>query len=45
MVIVDETGFLKKSDKSEGVARHYFGTTGNIENCQSGVILGYAARR
>jgi SRSO17 transposase len=43
VLIVDETGFLKKGTKSVGVARQYSGTAGRIENCQVGVFLGYAA--
>ncbi|GIH97929.1 hypothetical protein Psi01_85590 [Planobispora siamensis] len=42
VLIVDETGFLKKGDKSAGVQRQYSGTAGRIENCQLGVFLGYA---
>lgn len=42
VLIVDETGFLKKGTKSCGVARQYSGTAGRIENCQVGVFLGYA---
>jgi len=42
VLIVDETGFLKKGDRSAGVARQYSGTAGRIENCQIGVFLGYA---
>ena len=34
LLIVDETGFLKKGDKSVGVARQYTGTAGKWENCQ-----------
>src|SRR6476620_3336992 len=41
VLIVDETGFLKKGTKSCGVARQYSGTAGRIENCQVGVFLGY----
>jgi SRSO17 transposase len=41
VLVVDETGFLKKGDKSAGVARQYSGTAGRIENCQIGVFLGY----
>ena len=33
-MIVDETGFLKKGNKSVGVARQYMGTAGKRENCQ-----------
>jgi SRSO17 transposase len=43
VLVVDETGFLKKGVKSAGVARQYSGTAGRIENCQIGVFLGYAA--
>ncbi len=41
VLIVDETGFLKKGTKSCGVARQYSGTAGRVENCQVGVFLGY----
>lgn len=44
VLIVDETGFLKKGQKSVGVARQYSGTAGRIENCQIGVFLGYSTR-
>lgn len=39
--VIDETGFLKKGDKSAGVKRQYSGTAGRIENCQIGVFLVY----
>jgi SRSO17 transposase len=42
ILIVDETGFLKKGDKSAGVQRQYSGTAGRIENCQIGVFLALA---
>ncbi len=42
---IDETGFLKKGDKSVGVQRQYSGTAGRIENCQIGVFLGYATSK
>jgi SRSO17 transposase len=45
VLIVDESGFLKKGTKSVGVARQYSGTAGRIENCQVGVFLGYASPR
>ena len=44
VLILDETGFLKKGTKSAGVQRQYSGTAGRIENCQIGVFLGYASR-
>ena len=42
-LVVDETGFLKKGNKSVGVQRQYSGTAGRIENCQIGVFLTYAS--
>jgi SRSO17 transposase len=44
VLVVDETGFVKKGRHSVGVARQYSGTAGRIENCQIGVFLGYAGR-
>ena len=43
VLVIDETGFLKKGSKSAGVARQYSGTAGRIENCQIGLFLAYAA--
>lgn len=43
VLVVDETGFLKKGAKSVGVKRQYSGTAGRIENCQIGVFLTYAS--
>lgn len=45
MLVVDETGFLKKGTKSVGVKRQYSGTAGRIENCQVGVFLAYASNQ
>lgn len=45
VLIMDETGFLKKGTKSVGVARQYSGTAGRRENQQIGVFLTYAAPR
>jgi len=42
VLVVDETGFLKKGTKSAGVQRQYSGTAGRIENSQIGVFLAYA---
>ena len=42
VLIVDETGFIKKGKKSAGVMRQYSGTAGRIENSQIGVFLTYA---
>ena len=41
VLIVDETGFLKKGRHSTGVKRQYSGTAGRIENSQVGVFLCY----
>ena len=43
VLVIDETGFLKKGTKSVGVKRQYSGTAGRIENCQIGVFLAYAS--
>lgn len=45
ILVVDETGFVKKGKKSAGVARQYSGTAGRRENSQIGVFLLYAASR
>lgn len=43
VLVVDETGFVKKGTKSVGVQRQYSGTAGRIENSQIGVFVAYAA--
>jgi SRSO17 transposase len=43
VLVMDETGFLKKGKKSCGVARQYSGTAGTTANCQVGVFLAYAS--
>ena len=45
VLIVDETGFLKKGTKSAGVQRQCSGTAGRIENCQLGVFCAYATTK
>ena len=45
VLVVDETGFLKKGVTSVGVQRQYSGTAGKVENCQLGVFLAYASPR
>jgi len=45
VLVIDETGFLKKGTKSAGVARQYSGTAGRRENQQIGVFLLYASDR
>lgn len=44
VLVVDDTGFLKKGQHSVGVSRQYSGTAGRIENCQVGVFVAYASR-
>jgi SRSO17 transposase len=43
VLIVGETGCVKKGEQSVGVQRQYSGTAGRIENCQIGVFLAYAS--
>ena len=43
VLVVDETGFVKKGKKSAGVARQYSGTAGRRENSQVGVFLAHAS--
>jgi SRSO17 transposase len=45
VLVMDETGFVKKGKKSAGVARQYSGTAGRRENSQIGVFLLYASSR
>src|SRR3954454_371440 len=45
VLIIDDTGFLKKGVKSAGVARQYSGTAGRIENCQIGVFMAYRSAK
>lgn len=45
VLVIDETGFVKKGTKSVAVQRQYSGTAGRIENCQLGVFLSYASAR
>jgi DDE superfamily endonuclease len=45
VLIVDDTGFLKKGTRSAGVQRQYSGTAGRTENCQIGTFLAYASAR
>jgi SRSO17 transposase len=43
ILVIDETGFLKKGTKSAGVQRQYCGTAGKLDNCQVGVFLAYSS--
>lgn len=45
VLIVDDTGFIKKGSTSAGVSRQYTGTSGKIDNCQIGVFAAYATTR
>ncbi len=45
VLIVDDTGFVKKGRKSVGVARQYTGTVGETANAQVGVFLAYASTK
>jgi SRSO17 transposase len=41
-VHLDESGFLKDGENSEGVKRQYCGRFGKVDNCHVGVSQGYA---
>lgn len=43
MLTVDSSEFLKKGKESVGVARQYCGRYGKVDNCQSGVFVGYSS--
>jgi hypothetical protein len=43
ILVIDETGFLKKGAKSVGVARQYSGAAGRVENCQIGLFAAYVS--
>jgi SRSO17 transposase len=45
MISVDGSEFVKKGKESVGVARQYCGAIGKVENCQSGVFVGYASEK
>jgi SRSO17 transposase len=45
VLVVDETGDVKKGTRTVGVQRQYTGTAGRIENAQVAVYLAYAAPR
>ena len=45
VLIVDDTGFLRKGENLVGVAYQYTGTAGDTVNCQVGVFLAYASRK
>ena len=43
VLVVDETGDVKKGAASAGVQRQYSGTAGRVENCQVAVFLSYSS--
>ena len=45
VLVIDDTGFVKKGDKSCGVGRQYTGTVGDAANAQVGVFLAYASEK
>src|SRR6476661_6702666 len=45
VLVVDETGFIKKGTRSAGVQRQYSGTAGRVENCQLGVFPAYTSAK
>lgn len=45
VLILDETGDVKKGTRTVGVQRQYSGTAGRVENCQVAVYLTYASRK
>lgn len=45
ILVIDETGFLKKGKKSAGVKRQYSATAGKRENCQIGVFVAYSTSK
>jgi SRSO17 transposase len=45
MINVDSSEFIKKGKESVGVARQYCGTAGKVDNCQSGVFVGYSSEK
>ena len=44
VLVIDETGFLKRGKRSCGVGRQYTGSAGKITNCQIGVFAAYVSR-
>ncbi len=43
MISVDPSEIVKKGKESVGVDRQYCGSVGKVENCQSGVFVGYSS--
>jgi SRSO17 transposase len=45
MITIDPSDFAKKGRESVGVSRQYCGALGKVENCQSGVFVGYTSEK
>jgi SRSO17 transposase len=45
MITTDNCEFIKKGKESVGVSRQYCGAMGKVENCQSGVFVGYSSQK
>lgn len=45
ILVIDETSFPKRGQKSAGVGWQYCGTTGQVQNCQVGVFLSYVTAK
>jgi len=45
MITADSSEIVKKGKESVGVARQYCGNVGKVENCQSGVFVGYSSNK
>jgi SRSO17 transposase len=45
MITADSSEFAKKGKESVGVSRQYCGAMGKVENCQSGVFVGYSSQK
>ena len=45
VLVVDETGFVKKGTHSAGVGYQYTGSAGGVANCQIGVFVAYASEK
>lgn len=45
VLAIDETAEIKQGQHTVGVARQYAGVTGQIENCQTVVVLAYVTAR
>jgi SRSO17 transposase len=45
MITTDSCENVKKGKESVGVARQYCGCMGKVENCQSGLFVGYSSKK